>query len=52
VFHKYRSQPVSRIIYLINPVLRGWVWSEPLKLNRFLRQVRIIKGIERGKDNE
>jgi len=25
VFHKYRSQPVSRIIYLINPVLRGWV---------------------------
>ena len=25
VFHKYRSQPVSRIIYLINPILRGWV---------------------------
>ena len=26
-------------------------WSEPLKLDRFLRQVRIIKGVERGKDN-
>ncbi|MHB8280705.1 MAG: group II intron maturase-specific domain-containing protein [Candidatus Humimicrobiaceae bacterium] len=25
VFHKYRSQPVSRIIYLINPILRGCV---------------------------
>ncbi len=25
VFHRYRSQPVSRVIYLINPILRGWV---------------------------
>ena len=25
VFYRYRSQPVSRVIYLINPILRGWV---------------------------
>ena len=25
VFRHYRSQPVDRVIYLINPVLRGWV---------------------------
>jgi RNA-directed DNA polymerase len=25
VFRRYKSQPVSRIIYLINPILRGWV---------------------------
>ena len=25
VFHRFVSQPVSRIIYLINPILRGWV---------------------------
>jgi RNA-directed DNA polymerase len=25
VFHRYRSQPISRIIYLINPIIRGWV---------------------------
>jgi RNA-directed DNA polymerase len=25
VFRSYKSQPVSRIIYLINPILRGWV---------------------------
>src|SRR5262249_4447250 len=25
VFRRYRSQPVDRVIYLINPVLRGWV---------------------------
>jgi RNA-directed DNA polymerase len=25
VFRRYRSQPVERVIYLINPVLRGWV---------------------------
>ena len=25
VFRLYRSQPVDRIIYLINPILRGWV---------------------------
>jgi RNA-directed DNA polymerase len=25
VFHRHRSQPVERVIYLINPVLRGWV---------------------------
>jgi RNA-directed DNA polymerase len=25
VFRQYRSQPVDRVIYLINPVLRGWV---------------------------
>ena len=25
VFRKHRSQPVSQIIYLINPILRGWV---------------------------
>ena len=25
VFHKYRSQLVSRVIYLINSILRGWV---------------------------
>ena len=25
IFYRYRSQPVSRIIYLINPILRGWV---------------------------
>jgi RNA-directed DNA polymerase len=24
-FRRYRSQPVDRVIYLINPVLRGWV---------------------------
>ena len=24
VFRRYRSQPVDRVIYLINPVLRGW----------------------------
>jgi len=27
VFRRYRSQPVERVIYLINPVLRGWVNS-------------------------
>jgi RNA-directed DNA polymerase len=25
IFHKYRSKPVSQIIQLINPILRGWV---------------------------
>jgi RNA-directed DNA polymerase len=25
VFQHYRSQPIDRIIYLINPILRGWV---------------------------
>lgn len=25
VFRSYQSQPVDRVIYLINPVLRGWV---------------------------
>ena len=25
VFRRYRSQPVERVISLINPVLRGWV---------------------------
>jgi RNA-directed DNA polymerase len=25
VFHDYISQPVDRVIYLINPILRGWV---------------------------
>jgi RNA-directed DNA polymerase len=25
VFHRYRSQPISRVIALINPILRGWV---------------------------
>jgi len=25
IFNRYRSQPVSRVIYLINPILRGWV---------------------------
>ena len=25
MFRRYRSQPVDRVIYLINPMLRGWV---------------------------
>lgn len=25
VFRRHRSQPVDRVIYLINPILRGWV---------------------------
>jgi RNA-directed DNA polymerase len=25
VFRRFRSQPVSRVIELINPILRGWV---------------------------
>jgi len=25
VFRRYQSQPVDRVIKLINPVLRGWV---------------------------
>jgi RNA-directed DNA polymerase len=25
VFRRYRSQPVGRVVQLINPVLRGWV---------------------------
>ncbi len=25
VFHHHQSQPVDRVIYLINPILRGWV---------------------------
>jgi RNA-directed DNA polymerase len=25
IFRRYRSQPVDRVIYLINPMLRGWV---------------------------
>src|ERR1700719_4691571 len=25
VFRRYRSQPIDRVINLINPVLRGWV---------------------------
>ena len=24
VFHRHQSQPVDRVIYLINPILRGW----------------------------
>ncbi len=24
-FRRYRSQPVDRVVYLINPILRGWV---------------------------
>ena len=25
VFRRHRSQPIERVINLINPVLRGWV---------------------------
>jgi RNA-directed DNA polymerase len=25
IFRRYQSQPVDRVIYLINPILRGWV---------------------------
>jgi RNA-directed DNA polymerase len=25
VFRRYRSQPIERVINLINPVLQGWV---------------------------
>jgi len=25
IFHRYRSQPVGRVIEEINPILRGWV---------------------------
>jgi hypothetical protein len=25
IFRRYRSQPVDRVIQLINPMLRGWV---------------------------
>jgi RNA-directed DNA polymerase len=25
IFRRHRSQPVDRIVYLINPILRGWV---------------------------
>lgn len=25
VFKAHRSQPISRVVYLINPILRGWV---------------------------
>ncbi len=25
IFHKYRSHPVSQVIQLINPIIRGWV---------------------------
>src|SRR5664279_1242110 len=25
VFRRHRSQPVSRVVQLINPILRGWV---------------------------
>jgi hypothetical protein len=25
VFRRYRSQPIARVISLINPMLRGWV---------------------------
>lgn len=25
VFRRYQSQPIDRVIYLINPILRGWV---------------------------
>jgi len=25
VFRRHRSQPVDRVIYLINPILRGWI---------------------------
>ena len=25
VFRRHRSQPIGRVIYLINPMLRGWV---------------------------
>ncbi|WP_213457384.1 group II intron maturase-specific domain-containing protein [Thiocapsa sp.] len=25
VFRRYRSQPIDRVIALINPILRGWV---------------------------
>jgi len=25
VFHRYHSQPIDRVIALINPILRGWV---------------------------
>jgi hypothetical protein len=27
VFRSFRSQPVERVIVLINPILRGWVKS-------------------------
>jgi hypothetical protein len=26
MFRRYQSQPVDRVIALINPVLRGWEW--------------------------
>ena len=25
IFRRYQSQPIDRVIYLINPILRGWV---------------------------
>ena len=25
IFRRHRAQPIDRVIYLINPILRGWV---------------------------
>ena len=25
IFRRYQSQPIDRVIHLINPILRGWV---------------------------
>jgi RNA-directed DNA polymerase len=25
IFRRYQSQPLDRVVYLINPMLRGWV---------------------------
>ena len=41
IFKRFRSQPISRVIHLINPVLRGWVnyfaWGHSSTCFRHLR---------------
>ena len=38
VFRRYNSQPVGRVVHLINPILRGWVnYFRSRKLEQMLR---------------
>ena len=53
IFQRYQSQPVDRVIQLINPILRGWVASFALgDASRCFGYVRGLGGKEDAAPSE
>jgi RNA-directed DNA polymerase len=47
VFRRYQSQPINRVVQLINPMLRRWV--NYLAVGAFLRVFQLHQGLGRKK---